>query len=129
MVVRPEAAQRQLQAEEKTPISVGKAGGTPPEPDGGGGPGEGGGEGPVPPGKKVYRRFFGSVELDPLKAPLQVKNISDEIIQHLQALVGSRVTVTLEIEADIPDGAPEQVMRTVTENAHTLKFTTFDFEE
>jgi hypothetical protein len=33
------------------------------------------------------------------------------------------VTVTLEIEADIPDGAPDNVVRTVTENSQTLKFT------
>jgi hypothetical protein len=31
-------------------------------------------------------------------------------------LVGARVTVTLEIEAEIPDGAPAHVVRTVTEN-------------
>jgi hypothetical protein len=30
--------------------------------------------------------------------------------------------VTLEIEAEIPSGAPEQVVRTVTENSRTLKF-------
>jgi len=30
--------------------------------------------------------------------------------------------VTLEIEATIPDGAPEQVVRIVTENSRTLTF-------
>ena len=34
----------------------------------------------------------------------------------------------IEIEADIPDGAPENVVRTVTENARTLKFTNQGFE-
>jgi hypothetical protein len=37
--------------------------------------------------------------------------------------------VTLEIEAHLPDGAPEDVVRTVTENASTLKFTDQGFEE
>ncbi len=37
--------------------------------------------------------------------------------------------VTLEIEATIPDGAPEQVVRTVTENSRTLKFEVSGFEE
>ena len=32
------------------------------------------------------------------------------------------VKVTLEIEANLPDGATEQVVRTVTENCKTLKF-------
>ena len=36
--------------------------------------------------------------------------------------------VTLEIEAEIPSGAPAQVVRTVTENSRTLKFTSQGFE-
>ena len=39
-----------------------------------------------------------------------------------RGLVGSSVRVTLEIEAEIPDGAPGNVVRTVTENSRTLKF-------
>jgi len=37
--------------------------------------------------------------------------------------------VTLEIEAPIPDGAPEQVVRIVTENSRTLTFGVSGFEE
>ena len=48
--------------------------------------------------------------------------IADEVITHLVGLVGSSVRVTLEIEAEIPGGAPENVVRTVTENSRTLKF-------
>ncbi len=44
-------------------------------------------------------------------------------------LVGSEVKVTLEIEANIPSGAPENVVRTVTENSRTLKFKDHGFEE
>jgi hypothetical protein len=39
------------------------------------------------------------------------------------------VTVTLEIEAEVPAGVPENVIRTVTENGRTLKFTSQGFEE
>ncbi len=52
----------------------------------------------------------------------------DEVIAHLAGLVGSEVTVTLEIEARIPDGAPDHLVRTVTENSRTLKFTNHGFE-
>lgn len=45
-------------------------------------------------------------------------------ITHLVGLVGSTVRVTLEIDAQIPDGAPDNVVRTVTENGRTLKFNT-----
>jgi hypothetical protein len=37
--------------------------------------------------------------------------------------------VSLEIEAEIPSGTPDHVMRTVTENGRFLKFTNNGFEE
>jgi hypothetical protein len=36
---------------------------------------------------------------------------------------------TLEIIAQMPDGAPDNIVRVVTENASTLKFTTQSFEK
>ena len=51
------------------------------------------------------------------------------MIQHLQGLMGSEVEVTIEIHAKIPDGVPDQVIRTVTENCQTLRFKTCGFEE
>ena len=55
----------------------------------------------------------------------------DEGVQivHLSGLVGANVKVTLEVEAEIPEGAPENVVRTVTENSRTLRFTSHGFEE
>ena len=44
-------------------------------------------------------------------------------------LVGANVEVTLEIQASIPDGAPEKTVRDVTENCRTLKFESYGFEE
>jgi len=55
--------------------------------------------------------------------------IAEEVVAHLAGLVGAKVTVTLEVEAEIPSGAPDQVVRTVTENSLTLKFTSQGFEE
>jgi len=43
--------------------------------------------------------------------------------------MGSSVKVTLEIEAEVGAGTPENVVRTVTENSRTLKFTTHGFED
>ncbi len=40
----------------------------------------------------------------------------------------ANVRVTLEIQAEVPGGAPENVVRTVTENSRTLKFTSQGFE-
>ena len=55
--------------------------------------------------------------------------IGDEVIAHLVGLMGSEVKVTLEIEAEVPSGTPDHVVRTVTENSRTLKFTSQGFEE
>ena len=46
----------------------------------------------------------------------------------MDGLVGAKVTVTLEIEAERPNGFPENVVRTVNENSSTLKFTDHGFE-
>ncbi|MGW8180670.1 MAG: hypothetical protein ACWGQW_18200, partial [bacterium] len=49
-------------------------------------------------------------------------------IAHLSGMVGATVTVTLEVEAEIPSVAPDHVVRTVNENSRTLKFTGHGFE-
>jgi hypothetical protein len=36
--------------------------------------------------------------------------------------------VTLDVEAILPGGASDQLVRTVTENSRTLKFTSHGFE-
>jgi hypothetical protein len=42
---------------------------------------------------------------------------------------GATVEVTLEIDAQIPGWAPDDLKRTVSENCSTLKFKNFDFED
>ena len=74
------------------------------------------------------KRYHGTVTLDPERAGRDASKIADEVITHLVGLMGASVQVTLEIEADIPEGAPEHVVRTVTENSRTLKFTSQGFE-
>jgi hypothetical protein len=68
-------------------------------------------------------------EPHPARVGRDASRIGDEVIAHLAGLVGSSVKVTLEIEVKVEAGAPENVVRTVTENSHTLKFTTHGFEE
>ncbi len=82
---------------------------------------------PTPPEQKA-RRFHGAVSLDATRVGRDASQIADEVIAHLAGLVGAKVTVTLEIEAEIPSGAPDHVVRTVTENSRTLKFSSQGFE-
>ena len=74
------------------------------------------------------RRYHGSVKLDPTRLGRDASVIANEVIAHLSGVMGANVRLTLEIEVDIPDGTPEQVIRTVTENSRTLKFDDSGFE-
>ena len=77
----------------------------------------------------TVRRFHGTVALDPAPVGRDARRIAEEVIAHLTSLVGADVCVTLEIEADLRNGAPDNVVRTVTENSRTLKFTSQGFEK
>jgi len=121
LLVRPEAARRQLDAEQ-VPMHQGGAR----RPDG---------ESPLPidevgpdPAPACRRRFHGSTELDPVRVGADAGRIGEEVVAHLVGLSRAKVRVTLEIEAEIPDGVPDNVERIVTENCRTLKFTTHGFE-
>jgi hypothetical protein len=78
---------------------------------------------------RALRRFHGTVKLDPTRVGRDAGRIADEVIVHLAGLVNSDVTVELHIAAHIPLGVPDNVIRTVTENSRTLKFTNQGFEE
>ena len=84
---------------------------------------------PEPTSRPKPKRFHGKVSLDAARVGLDASNIANEVISHLEGVVGADVNVTLEIEASIPEGAPEHVVRTVTENAQTLKFDDHGFEQ
>ena len=73
-------------------------------------------------------RFHGTVDLDPMRTGRDAGRIADEVISHLAGLSDARVTVKLDIAAEIPGGAPDHVVRTVTENSRTLKFGSQGFE-
>ncbi|MGO9663414.1 MAG: hypothetical protein ACLP66_08910, partial [Polyangia bacterium] len=71
----------------------------------------------------------GSVALDVARVSRDAGTIAENIISHLSGLVGANVKVTLDIEAEVPTGVPDNVVRIVTENGRTLKFTTHGFED
>ncbi|MEW6186946.1 MAG: Swt1 family HEPN domain-containing protein [Thermodesulfobacteriota bacterium] len=128
LIVRSEVARRQIEAETAR-VSDKRGEGTDSKPETESGPQEpeaaGGGPVEIP----QLKRFHGSVLLDPARVGRDASRIADEVITHLVGLVGTRVKVTLEIEAEIPSGAPDHVVRTVTENSRTLKFSSQGFEK
>ncbi len=129
MLVRSEVARRQIDAETvvtAAPQVTGVGAGMPvrPAPVGG----NGAHEVPTAPASVLPTRYHGSVVLDSTRVGRDASRIADELIAHLSGLLGAEVKVTLEIEATVPGGVPDQVVRVVTENSRTLKFTNGGFE-
>ena len=122
LLVKPEAARRQLDAETPSPSPK-------PESTKPGEQDEAGSAASPPPPEKKLRRFHGAVRLDPTRVGRDAGRIAEEVIAHLSGQVGAEVAVTLDIAANLPDGAPENIVRTVNENSRTLKFDSHEFEE
>ncbi len=87
------------------------------------------GQGKTHPAVPKLTRFHGSTRLDPLRMGRDASRIAEEVIQHLSGLVGAEVEITLEIQVRLPDGASDKLVRDVTENCRTLKFSDFGFED
>lgn len=130
LLVKPDVASKQLDTERAVPAPSGTA--VHPL-------GDGAGSAPTPlgdkssgesqPGAVKPKRFHGTAILDSTRVGRDASRIADEVISHLVGLVGATVTVSIEIDAEIPAGAPDNVVRTVTENSRTLKFTSQGFEK
>ena len=129
LLVRSDVAVRQLKKEVNGGGTInggptgdinGGLGGADVDPPGGDPPSD---DPPVQP-----RRYHGSVQLDPTRVGRDAGQIAAEVIAHLSGLMGAKVRLTLEIEADIPEGTPENVVRIVIENSQSLKFEDSGFE-
>lgn len=84
---------------------------------------------PPPPQQRRFQRYHGSVEVSAQRINREIPLIVEEVLQHLTSLAGCEVNITLEISARFGDGFDESTMRTISENARTLKFRNSDFEE
>lgn len=151
LVVKREAAKRQQDADAAAAAAV--AAGSVAETGGGvsGGGGQGGNpsvggfvggfsafvsSGPqpgapasVPEAKPQPNLFVGSVRLDETRVAFHAGKINEEVLQHLSTLPGAEMEVRLEVQIRVPRGTPDDVVRTVSENARTMKFTTAVFEK
>jgi predicted AAA+ superfamily ATPase len=84
---------------------------------------------PKEPSAKQFKRFYGRVELEPMRITRDVGQIAEEVIQHLAALPSSDVKISLEITANSAEGIPEKIVKIIIENCKTLKFKENAFEE
>lgn len=71
---------------------------------------------------KLSKRFYGSVELDPTRPIRALETIIDAVISQLQHSSGTRITLTLEVEATSEGGFSDTDVSVVRDNAKQLKF-------
>lgn len=100
-------------------------GGTDVDPPGPGPTPTGPGPGPQPPGPGPIAKaksFFGSVEIKPGKAKMDLVTLAEEVIALLAQDPTANLKITVEITADFPTGANDGTKRAVSENAKQLGF-------
>jgi predicted AAA+ superfamily ATPase len=73
--------------------------------------------------------FFGSVELDPIKAKLQFSDVAEEVLMLFTQKPGVKVRISVEIEAESSSGFDDGIQRAVRENCDQLKFKNRAFED
>jgi hypothetical protein len=71
---------------------------------------------------KKPRRFFGSIEIDMVRPVKSFDAILNAVVMELQRTQGTKVKLTLEIEAEAPDGFADGEVGVVRDNSRQLKF-------
>ncbi|MBE0508133.1 MAG: ATP-binding protein [Marinospirillum sp.] len=74
-------------------------------------------------------RFYGTTQLDPVKAKMDFATLMDEVVQQFTEKFGVEVNISIEIEAKYPDGFDEGIQRTIRENCKVLNFSSAEFDE
>jgi uncharacterized protein len=72
--------------------------------------------------------FSGSVKLNGERVVKETGRVVMEVLEHLSVLPESEVEITLELRVAVPGGVKDDVVRTVSENAKTLRFQHFSFD-
>jgi predicted AAA+ superfamily ATPase len=124
LIVRPDAANAQLDAVGEA-LDVGESAPATATADTSGADGHG----LTSVGPPAPTRFYGTTVLDPLRLNRDFGRIAEEVVSHLTGVVGADVKITVEIEAEATDGFSDAIVRTVSENAKTLKFRDHGFEQ
>lgn len=75
---------------------------------------------PRPDPKPVKRHFYGTIDLDPVRAKMQFADIVDEVVQQFTTQAGVKVRIAIEIQAESAGGFDDGLQRAVKENCNVL---------
>ena len=76
----------------------------------------------------ALRRFYAVAKLDPERYQRDFAKLAAEVIANLAGYLGTDIEISVEVKATNPEGFPDHVTRTVTENARTLRLDAYGFE-
>jgi hypothetical protein len=88
--------------------------------------------GPTPPpapARPSNTRYFGVYTVDPERYGRDLARLGQEILMQLAAVEDAQLEITVEVQARSAKGFPEEKIRTILENARTLKFQQSSFED
>ena len=83
----------------------------------------------TPPTPPVDKRFYGTINLDPVRATMDFSTVVNEVIEQFTARTDTKVTISVEINAEAKEGFDDSLKRAVRENCATLRFNTSEFEQ
>lgn len=75
------------------------------------------------------KRFYGTIDLDPIRATGQFSELVQEVVQQFTEKRGVSVRIAIEIEAESSEGFDDGLQRAVRENCKVLNFKNAEFEE
>ncbi len=129
LVVHPDAANSQIEAEKAARARAmdGEVGGAVTAPVGTDTEEDGDGPLSAPDGPALPTRYYGRVTVGADRWTRTAADIAEAVVNQLAQAEDAEISVTIEIEATATDGFVDDVQRTVTENAATLKFNDSDF--
>jgi hypothetical protein len=81
-----------------------------------------------PPTKHQPTFFHATTSMDGHRSLMKIGKIDENVLAHLASIPGAEVKITYTLEVTVPSGIPDNTLRTVNENAKSLKIDTHGFE-
>jgi uncharacterized protein len=82
----------------------------------------------LPTGAPRPKAFHGTADIPAATAKMRLVQLAEEIVSVLASDPSAEVKITVEMSADFPNGATDQVKRAVSENAKSLNLKNADWE-
>lgn len=80
------------------------------------------------PTKQQPTFFHATTTMDGHRSLMKIGKIDENVLAHLASIPGAEVKITYTLEVTVPSGIPDNTLRTVNENAKSLKIDTHGFQ-